>query len=141
MFRNVILRNCEKKERSLGTLLSDNPTTSILKGSAFYLQGVPSKQSTGLFLITLAKRFEAICGALPHTPQKPLPLDSAEGTQSLWNPIHWYKDFFDRLRAFAWNSPFVYDHFINSNINISPDCKYQRSGREYGRNRFLHRCC
>ena len=77
------------------------------------------KQSTGLFFYSpFAKRFEAICGvtphsvgrcraatkgtgllSLPHTPPEALPLDSAKGTQSLWNPIHWYKDFFDRLGA------------------------------------------
>ena len=75
------------------------------------------KQSSGLFFNSpFAKRFEAICGvtphsvgrcraatkgtgllSLPHTPPEALPLDSAKGTQSLWNPIHWYKDFFDRL--------------------------------------------
>ena len=27
------------------------------------------------------------CGALPHTPPEAPPLDSAKGTQSLWNPI------------------------------------------------------
>ena len=73
----------------------------------------------GLFFNSpFAKRFEAICGvtphsvgrcraatkgtgllSLPHTPPEALPLDSAKGTQSLWNPIHWYKDFFDRLRG------------------------------------------
>ena len=48
------------------------------------------KQSTGLFLkFTLAKRLRN-CGALPHTPPEALPLDSAKGTQSLWNPIHGY---------------------------------------------------
>ena len=77
------------------------------------------KQSTGLFFNSpFAKRFEAICGvtphsvgrcraatkgtgllSLPHTPPEALPLDSAKGTQSLWNPIHWYKDFFDRLKS------------------------------------------
>ena len=78
------------------------------------------KQSTGLFFnFPFAKRFEAICGvtphsvgrcraatkgtgllsllSLPHTPPKALPLDSAKGTQSLWNPFHRLSDFFDRL--------------------------------------------
>ena len=77
------------------------------------------KQSTGLFFNSpFAKRFEAICGvtphsvgrcraatkgtgllSLPHTPPEALPLDSAKGTQSLWNPFHRLGDFFDRLEA------------------------------------------
>ena len=97
--------------------LSINP---IFLGNAFTCKAFPlKKQSTGLFFNSpFAKRFEAICGvtphsvgrcraatkgtgllSLPHTPPKALPLDSAKGTQSLWNPFHRLSDFFDRLRA------------------------------------------
>jgi len=113
------VRGCQRQPLSL----SINP---IFLRERLHLQGDPNrvrhplkKQSTGLFFnFPFAKRFEAICGvtphsvgrcraatkgtgllSLPHTPPEALPLDSAKGTQSLWNPIHWYKDFFDRLRG------------------------------------------
>ena len=96
------------------------------------------KQSTGLFFNSpFAKHFEAICGvtphsvgrcraatkgtgllSLPHTPPEAPPLDSAKGTQSLWNPIHWYKDFFDRLRA-AFAVPFFLQEHCDSELLCS----------------------
>jgi len=70
------------------------------KGDAFSYKASPlEKQSTGLFFNSpLAMRLRIISLFFKSCEQRPeaLPLDSAKGTQSLWNPFHTFNHFFQK---------------------------------------------
>ena len=60
---------------------------SIYLGNALSCRAFPlSKQSYGLFGNSPFAERLTLCRASPRTPPEALPLDSAKGTLSLWNP-------------------------------------------------------